>query len=214
MNRRNNIANRQVSIRKSFYKKKPEGFTLIEVLIVIAVSAILSTIVITYSSTSKNKVSVSIESARISQTIFQAKTLAISTYTNSSSSCGYGVLFNYASNTYSIFTYAPISAPPCPTAASITNISSNEIKKYSNGTWNVPLLNGVSLQSNNDSIALVLFYPPDPATFISRNINPDSIGNRTFVDMTNPLSNVYIAPIGNASATQAISVNLAGQVTL
>ncbi len=213
MDSNKNIVNRLFAL-KAFLKKKVGGFTLIEVLVVVAISAVLSTIVILYSNADKNEISLSVEAVKISQTIFQAKTLAISTYANSSSSCGYGVSFDYTAGTYSIFAYNPAGAPPCPSAAGITNISLDEMKQYSDATWKVPIASGVSMKLNDDSLALVLFYPPDPTTFISRDINPDADGKRTFTDASSPLSKIYLEPIGNASATEAISVNLAGQITL
>jgi len=211
MNLRRNIANRQAFTRQPFTHKhqKSGGFTLIEVLIVIAISAMLSAIVIGYSSTSRNEISVSVEAAKISQTIFQAKTLAIATYVNSSSSCGYGVSFDYDSGTYSIFAYAPSGISQCPDDITLAarDISSDKRVPYSSSTWNMPVAKGVILQDQPDSVELVLFNPPDPTTFISRDGN-------TFTGSDQPSSNIYLAPVGNASATEIISINSAGQITL
>lgn len=195
---------------------KRTGFTLVEVLVVVAVSAMLSMIVIAYSNVSKNEISVSVEAAKISQTVFQAKTLAIATYATSASSCGYGVSFDYAARTYSIFTYNPSIAPPCPTAASVAKnmalggVSPREMRKYTDATWNMPVARGVLLQENpngqNDSVKFILFYPPDPTTFISHDGN-------IFTDASQPSSNIYLAPAGNASTMKIISINSAGQIT-
>lgn len=193
--------------RIKFFFAENTGFTLIEVMIVIAISAMLSAIVIGYSSASRNEVSVSVEAAKISQTIFQAKTLAIATYASSPSSCGYGVSFNYTAGTYSIFAYNPAGAPPCPDSTAIKSISSDEMKKYSDATWNMPVAKGTLLQKKDDSVVMILFYPPDPTTFISRDGND-------FTGTDNPSSNIYLAPVGNTAATEIISVNSAGQITL
>jgi len=189
--------------------KSLTGFTLIEVLIVIAISVMLSTLAIAYSNVSRNEVSVSVEAAKISQTIFQAKTLAIATYANSSSSCGYGVSFDYSAGTYSIFTYDPTSTPPCPDSATVAispvpSVGNHEMVQYSPSTWNMHVADGVLFQQKSDSIAFVLFYPPDPTTFISRD-------GTNFTNQ--PSSNIYLAPIGNAAATEIVSVNSAGQIT-
>lgn len=225
MNRRQDIINRQAftlpfwfsaeqkeskgCLLAGYYPKRA-GFTLIEVLIVIAISTMLSALVITYSSVSRNDVSVSVEAAKISQTIFQAKTLAIATYANSSSSCGYGVSFDYTAGTYSIFAYDPSGVPPspCPNDTTIESISPDEMVKYSDMTWKVPVAKGVLLKQKDDSVALVLFYPPDPKVFISRD------DGSTFTDTSNPSSNIYLAAVGNAAFTEVVSVNLAGQITL
>jgi prepilin-type N-terminal cleavage/methylation domain-containing protein len=188
-----------------------EAFTLIEVLTVIALMAMLSALVITYSSASRNEVSVSVEAAKISQTIFQAKTLAIATYANSSFSCGYGVSFDYndGNGTYSIFAYNPSGVSSCPSSAAVatSSVSSDDIAPYSSSTWKISVARGVRLQKGPNSIAFVLFYPPDPTTFISRD-------GTTFTDTSQPSSNIYLAPVGNTVATEVISVNSAGQITL
>ena len=189
--------------------KNKEGFTIIEILVVVAISAILSAVVIGYSTVSKNDVAVSVETAKIYQTIFQAKTLAIATYANSSSSCGYGVSFNYSAGTYSIFIYNPSGAPPCPESAAVASnndIAPSEMVPYSASTWRVSVVKGVALKQKGDSVAFVLFYPPDPTTFISRD-------GTSFTDASEPSSNIYLAPVGNASATEVISVNSVGQIT-
>jgi prepilin-type N-terminal cleavage/methylation domain-containing protein len=203
-------APRGESIAKNFLHNRriSEGFTVIEILVVVTISAILSAVVIGYSTVSRNDVAVSVETAKIYQTIFQAKTLAIATYANSSSSCGYGVSFNYNAGTYSIFTYDPSGAPPCPDSATVAsnNITPSEMVPYSQSTWKMSVARGVALKQKGDSVAFVLFYPPNPTTFISRD-------GTSFTDISEPSSNIYLAPIGNASATEVISVNSVGQIT-
>ena len=207
MNRRQNVINRQTFTYPAFSRKKLGGFTLIEVLIVIAISAMLSTIVITYSSISRNEVSVTVEAAKISQAIFQAKTLALTEYANSQHACGYGVSFNYGAGTYSIFEYDPLDAPPCPDSTAIKSISPDEMVQYNNITWNIPISKGVVFLTKTDSAALVLFYPPDPKVFIS-------LDGTTFMDANNSSANIYLAANGNTAFTEVISVNSAGQITL
>src|SRR5665213_2287500 len=90
-----------------------KAFTLIELIIVVAISALLSTLAITYSSIGRNSVSLSVEASKISQFILQAKQLSIATYTSASASCGYGVAFNMAAQTYSIFAYDPVGVASC-----------------------------------------------------------------------------------------------------
>lgn len=189
--------------------KSRKAFTLVEVLIVIVISALLSTIVIAYSSLSKNEVSVSIEEAKISQFLLQAKTLALATYAVSSSTCGYGVSFDYSAETYSIFTYVPLNASSCPDVSNIKGILTSEMQKYTDSTWNVHLTKGVQFQENTDSASVVLFYPPDPATLISQ--DDSSLADKTFI---NKASNIYLFPVGGSSYVNHISVNLAGQITM
>jgi len=191
----------------NYLLKNREAFTLVEILIVVAISALLSTIVIAFSSLSKNEVSVSVEEAKISQFLFQAKTLAMATYAVSSSTCGYGVSFDYAKSAYSIFAYVPSNATSCPPASSIenTSISSDNMQKYTDSTWNVHLARGVNFLSSSNSASVILFYPPDPTTLIS-------LDGSTFTPQTS--SSIYLYPTGGNSYVNHISINSAGQITM
>jgi prepilin-type N-terminal cleavage/methylation domain-containing protein len=189
----------------NYLLKNREAFTLVEILIVVTISALLSTIVIAFSSLSKNEVSVSVEEAKISQFLFQAKTLAMATYAVSSSTCGYGVSFDYANSAYSIFAYVPSNATSCPSASSITNISQTNMQKYTDSTWNVHLTKGVQFKQLSDSAIVILFYPPDPTTLIS-------LDGSTFTPQTS--SSIYLYPTGGNSYVNHISINSAGQITM
>lgn len=181
------------------------GFTLIETLIVVAISAMLSAIAIGYSSVGRNEVSLSVESSKISQIILQAKSLSIATYGNAQGTCGFGVSFDANAQTYSIFAYHPQGAVSCPPAASITNIAPGDMAPYTDGTSNIHVANGVVLSAgaSNDGIAEVLFYPPEPQTFITRYEDSGSF--------TNEDSDVYLKTVDGAAQT-VISVSAAGQV--
>lgn len=206
--------------------RKRNGFTLIEILIVVAISAMLSAIAIVYSSVARNEVALSVETAKIAGFIFRAKDLTIATYNTSLGTCAYGVSFDIPGNTYSLFAYNPqnyppshSAAPPChgSSLASTSPIYADEIGQYSENTWNVPVTQGVRMQSggNGDDATIVLFYPPAPKTFISR--EGMGFGSANFLDPNTPpntdiTSKVYLSTI-DGSASSIISVNGAGQVT-
>jgi prepilin-type N-terminal cleavage/methylation domain-containing protein len=195
-----------------------KGFTLIEILIVLAISAMLSAIAIVYSHEGQNQVSLSVETAKVAEGILTAKNLSIATYATTNTSCGYGALINIASNTYSVFTYEPQShppehgvAPPCPanSIASTSPIYANEMVEYSPANWQVKLASGVKFVNGGagNNLMIVLFYPPAPTTFISRD-------GSTFLDPTvvpSVTSKVYLETTdGTDSST--ITVNGAGEV--
>lgn len=187
-----------------------KGFTLIELLIVVAISAMLSSIAVVYSSIERNQITLSVETAKIAGFILQAKNLAIATYGGETNACAYGVSF--ASSTYSIFAFSPSSAPPCPSAASTTavGISAADMSPYSVNSWKVPLAGGVRMKSggNGDDLVIILFYPPAPAALISR-------GGGNFLDpriIPNITSKVYLTTT-DGKASSMISVNAAGQVS-
>lgn len=182
------------------------GFTLIEVLIVIAISAMLAGIAIGYSGVGRNQTALSVEETKISQFILQARTLAIATYGNTNGVCGYGVSFNPTTQTYSLFAYVP-GLSSCPSALDITPASVEDIaeqEKYTDETWQVHPESGVVLSSKSDSVATVLFYPPDPTTFLIQ------AGNLAI--FTNQTSNVYLVT-SDGTSYKTITVNSAGQVS-
>lgn len=181
------------------------GFTLIEVLIVIAISAMLSAMVIIYGSVGRNTITLSEETAKISHFLFQAKELAASGYAPSTSVCGYGVFFDYANNEYSLFAYEP-GGLQCPDAASISISSFNdsEMSPYSDSTWKVPVKPGVHFQQGSGD-AVVLFYPPDPTTLISTN-------DGTFWSDNQPSSSIKFVT-ADGQTTSTITVNSVGQIT-
>ena len=201
-----------------------KGFTLIEIIIVIAISAMLATIAIIYSQNSQNQVTLSVETSKIAETILQAKNLSIATYYTSTSTCGYGAWINVASNTYSIFAFDPDPAnyggagsiPPCPGTAAVTAAGimvadgsgpGAEVAQYSPGTWETQVTNGVHLVSGGlgDDLSLVLFYPPDPTTLVSTSTaDPHPLGSGS--------ATVYLET-ADKKTTATISVNSAGQVS-
>lgn len=199
------------------------GFTLIEILVILAISALLSAIAITYTSVGRSEVALTVASSQIAQVILRAKELSLATYHQALGTCGYGVYFDVAKNSYSLFVFTPQAAdhpavyaqiPPCPSVASTTAAgiaiagSPAEIASSSSGTWKVSLGPQVKLQDggNGDTLAVVMFYPPDPAIFMTR--YPAS---STFLSSP-ATSKVYLVTADGAAST-TVSVNAAGGVT-
>jgi prepilin-type N-terminal cleavage/methylation domain-containing protein len=197
------------------------AFTLIELLIVVAISAIFSTIAILYSSVGRNAVTLSVEESKVSQFILQAKQLALSTYTvgNATSSCAFGVAFDLSATpqTYSIFSYDP-GTPTCPPDNVITSISSGQEKEYTGGTWQVPVSQGVVLksESHSDGLVTVLFYPPEPSVFLLRegDVSGDLTQQQTFsVTPNDPgTANVYLETVDGKNDA-ILTVDSEGQIS-
>ena len=150
--------------------QKNTGFTLIEILVVVVVSLILSTIAIGYSGIGRDQVALSVETTKVSQFILQARSLSIATYGNAGGTCAYGVAFHAVSGTYSIFGYTPAGVTSCPSAGS-SEITASSIlsdqKTYTEGTNDVHVGNGVVMSTTgNDTLSAILFYPPDPQVFL------------------------------------------------
>jgi len=191
----------------------PKGFTIIELLVVLAISALMSTLAITYSNVSRNYVALTVQESEIAQLILRAKALSIATYADASGSaaCGYGVMITTSTipQTYSIFAYSPAGSPPCPTeddlyANGIVSPNNDE-HPYTSASWQVPVTQGVQIQSENDSLALVLFYPPNPDVFLSTD-------GATFPS-TEATLNVHLTTVDGKN-TATLSINPEGQVSL
>lgn len=191
-----------------------KGFTLVEMLVVLAITALLSTIAIIYSHIGQSTLSLSIEESKVAQFILEARELSIATYSTSDTTCAYGVEFNYVSSTYSLFEYNSAipdggGRPVCPSLASTTAaFNTNDVVKYTDGTWQVHTAPGVTLINGgnaSNTIQAVLFYPPDPFTLIS-------LDGTTFLDPP-PTSYVYLKT-SDGGSSRTLSVNSAGEVNL
>lgn len=202
-----------------------KGFTLVEILIVIAITAILSGIAIVYTHAGQNQVSLSIEESKIAQLILEAKELSIATYSADVVTCGYGVHFNYTNQTYTLFAYDSASPAPgggreiCPSIASTTDptggIEQYE-QPYTSGSDNVHVAQGVTLVNGgaaSDTIQDIFFYPPDPCTLIS-------LDGQTFLEdcaagaAAPPAQSYVYLETADGSMARAVSVSPAGQVSL
>ncbi len=203
-----------------------KGFTLVEVLVVLAITVVLSGIAIGYSHVGQNQISLSIEESKVAQLILEAKELSIATYSQNSATCAYGVRFDFATSSYSLFEYDSATTtgagvrPTCPSIASTSQqVNMGAIQRYESGSWQVHTAAGVTLVSSTNPVAsatiqYVLFYPPDPCTLIS-------LDGQTFQSACNsgtnndPPSeaNVYLST-SDGSLTRTITINPAGQVSL
>jgi prepilin-type N-terminal cleavage/methylation domain-containing protein len=204
------------------------GFTLIEILIVLAITAVLSGLAIVYTHVGQNQISLSIEESKIAQFILEAKELSIATYSSNSATCAYGVAFNYtnsaASSTYSLFAYNAAATsseyggrPICPSLASTSiAIDQSAIQQYQSGSWQVHTAQGVELVNGgaaSDTIQYILFYPPDPCTLVSTDGQTFQSDCSSITGNPPPSAYVYLSTV-DGSMARTIIVNPAGQVSL
>ncbi len=188
--------------------ERKRGFTLIEIIIVIAITTLLSGIIITYTSTGRSQVSLYVEEAKVAQTILRAKALSIATYTQSDPTlpvtCGYGFHMDYTSGaqTYSIFRYSLPSGSSC---AGIQNAPLDPTAMTFIKTENLnPVLKFVQdITPNSASVDDVLFVPPGPRAYIWTEGGTDG---------TNPQGVVYMNT-KNGSANVNIYINYGGQIS-
>lgn len=148
---------------------KKKGFTLVEVLVVVAITSLLAGAVLTYSSRGRTQVALYVESAKLAQVALRAKSLAIATYNNPGTPCGYGVHLDIPNNTYSLFSYSPKDANGDLNCASIVNSPIDTTDPAYSPIENFDMQKSVQfvdLPSSDNGIQEVLFVPPDPKTYI------------------------------------------------
>jgi len=209
--------------------KNKKGFTLIEILIVLAITAVLSSIAIVYTHVGQNQISLSIEESKVAQLILEAKELSVATYGSDSNTCAYGVAFSYASpaesSTYSLFAYNAAATSSvyggrqiCPSLASTSvAFDPNTFQQYQSGSWHVHMAQGVMLVNGtstaSDTIQDILFYPPDPCTLISTD-GKTFHSNCSNITGHPPLAAYVYLSTTDGSMARTITVNPVGQVSL
>jgi prepilin-type N-terminal cleavage/methylation domain-containing protein len=196
------------------------GFTLIELLIVVAISAMLATLVITYSGTGRNQVALATQTTVLSELLTRAKSLAVAAYQNPAvgapHACAYGVAFDPTGNTYSLVAYVPGSN--CSSAATVQalGVSGGTLQEYDSGVWQTRLANGVQFGKSGtlgNPAALVLFYPPDPATLVSTGACTPGDGGCTYQFPSPPQTGAIYLVTVDGSAAQTITIGIAGQIS-
>lgn len=146
------------------------AFTLVEVLVVIAITALLAGIILSYSSSSRDRVALSVEQAKLAQTIVKAKSLTVSTYNDPIIPCGYGVHIDYETDSYQIFSYGieegsfePAQCDDMSELKPTLKIEVSNNKLPANLTFEDP---GKPVPGSADNIQDILFLPPNPETRI------------------------------------------------
>lgn len=170
------------------------GFTLIEVLVVLGITSLLAGMILTYTSTSRDRTALYVEEAKLAQTISRAKALGIATFTaNGTPPCGYGLKVDYDAQSYSVFSYR---ADSCDIqvfglGATMENVSTDQLSP-----------NVRFAEPGEGSVEVILFVPPDPKTWVWH------IGSA----VTSTAGSITLkTATGNSELT--IQVNSAGQIT-
>src|SRR4051812_45988820 len=83
-----------------------KGFTLVEVMVVVGVTAMLAGVILVYNSSTRSQILLSTEKVKLTQVVLRAKSLAISTYSDETLSCGYGIAIDPSARTYTLVRYS------------------------------------------------------------------------------------------------------------
>lgn len=145
------------------------GFTLVEVMVVMSVTAMLSALILVYNASTRETLRLFTEKARVAQLVFRAKSLALSTYTEGGiERCGYGVRFDRGAGKYALVSYAP---PSCADRAQVrTNPEYFEEVQLSSFTLppTLEFRDRASAGVTGEQLSYVLFLPPDPTILLAR----------------------------------------------
>lgn len=182
--------------RKKHRKDKRAGFTLVEIIVVLLVTVLLSAVLVVYSSTSRQQIALMTETAKITQLMIKAKSLALATYNLPEVPCGYGVHIDYNTRTYGIFSYK---------VSSCRNIRGLDPARIATTTDSFTLNSNLEFDSGPAQVYDVLFIPPDPQTHIW--ISPPTLLNPTTTAAT-----IYLKT-QNGSATSSVTINSYGQIS-
>ncbi|MEK9168335.1 MAG: prepilin-type N-terminal cleavage/methylation domain-containing protein [Patescibacteria group bacterium] len=162
-----------------------KGFTTIEMLVVIGVMALMSSVLMVYGRTGERQINLFKEQARIISALSRAKYLSVSTFGKTDVPCGYGVHFE-APRTFLIFKDLP--SGNCSLAD----------KKYS-GAGEIFESFGLDSVITFDQLTLsdIVFTPPGPSVVITPDQDQAAI----------------IIKIINIESSAAIKINSAGQIS-
>lgn len=183
------------------YFSKKEGFTLVEMLVVVGVTSVLASMFVSQSTILRDQVVLFKEEAQLVQSFFRAKTYSIQVLEEeeggNKSGCGYGVYFENLGEeldgSYKIYFRKRNLDGTCP--------GGNEIKY--NETTNTVLKGSFSLDKKvflrADSARNFVFIPPYPEVFVDGNDNKNGM--------------VYLCLKSQTDFCRGIEINKVGQIT-
>lgn len=170
------------SIHKS---QTRDGFTLVEILVVVSITAMLSSVLILYSRTGERQILLFREQSKVINLIARAKSLALQTYIDGTSSCGYGIHFALPDT---MILFRDIAAD-CETSDNIYSGSDEDFSHL--------ILNSGIVFSAAD-VSDILFIPPDPII----KLNPDQV------------SGIITLQTADGGTQARIKVNNSGQISV
>lgn len=177
------------------------GLTILELLVVMGITAMLSALVISYGFVGREQTALSIETVKIAQVIARAKSLSVSTLIPESGGgevCGYGVRFDAAAGRYVLVGFRP--DPNCSMLGEPADTF--EVERFSLSIL-LEVGNSVGVIPN-DQISSIYFLPPDPVVYSSQWAPGSFAGHQG--------GKIYLKTKSGGSAKE-ISVNGSGQIS-
>ena len=172
---------------RQWRKSYGAGFTMIEILVVISIMILLSSLLILYSRTGENQIILFRDQSRLITSLNMAKSLSIQRFNASSPSCAFGVHFSKTENAFLIFRDL---AADCQNADHVYTDSGELFENYQLSS---------RIKFGETTLTDIIFTPPDPKILIDNDSNK--------IEATITLETLD----GNASLK--VKVNNAGQIT-
>lgn len=180
--------------------QRKAGFTLVEIMVVLAVTAMLSSLILVYNASTRETLRLFTEKARVAQLVLRAKSLAISTYTETGvTPCGYGLRFNRVTGSYALVAYRPASCRD----RSRVDTSDDAYEVVQATTFELPSTIEFEDRGDAKDVSYIIFIPPDPAVLIARDdgsLVEDGLGR-------------VAMRIKGRETDAIVTINAAGQVT-
>lgn len=187
-----------MEIRNCKLKINNMGFTIVELLITLAVISILSGGLVFYGRTAERQIILFKEQTKIISIVQKAKNLSFTTYAQKDVPCGYGVYFqqNLNQNLNSVILFQDISPSMDLNCSDVDNsytasLLSEKIEE---------IFLDKTIKFSELGISNIIFIPPDPKVIIDNDI----------------LKNEGLIKIStiDGSAEQVIKITNAGQITI
>lgn len=163
------------------------GFTVLEMMVVISIMILLSSVLILYSRTGENQIVLFRDQSRLITGLNRAKSLSIQSFDVSSPSCAFGVHLSKAENAFLIFRDL---ATDCQNADHIYTDSGELFESYQLSP---------RLKFGEITLTDIVFIPPDPKTLI------DNDSNKTEA--------AIVLETLNGNTSLEVKINNVGQIT-
>lgn len=183
------------------------GFTLIELMVTIGLTVILTSMLVLYNRTGERQLSLFAERAKILGVITQAKALSVQTLAEANSPCGYGVYINPASKEYLLFRNGA-DKDSCRAIKDQVIINQQQYTPNPPGAPRDTVVGNVHTLSNGVRFKAgvpmtILFIPPDPTTLFDPSTAVNANGELT----------VTVETDDSQAMPATITINDFGQIT-
>ena len=169
------------------FRRNKKGFTLIEIVVVMGIISILSSMMIGYSQRNSKQVLLATTQAKLVSVFSRAKFLSIQSFFNLENAddfvCAYGVKVDFGADPQKVYIFKSVNDEPCSGPDSLSDNSFLDDYDLDTGLYNTVDLSGELNQlqlsdkgvtlSGNGSDDYVIFIPPEPRVRFKNDTSAD-----------------------------------------